>query len=97
MISIIIPTLNEESVLEETLKNIRKIKSTPYELIISDGNSTDRTVEIAQKYTDNIVVYKGEERQTIAGGRNLGAGIAGGSCLVFQDADVVVPDPDVFL
>ncbi|GBE03414.1 PGL/p-HBAD biosynthesis glycosyltransferase/MT3031 [bacterium BMS3Abin09] len=96
MISIIIPTLNEENVLEETLKNIRKIKSTSYELIISDGNSTDRTVEIARKYTDNIVVYKGKKRQTIAGGRNLGASIAGGNYLVFQDADVVIPDPDVF-
>ncbi len=96
MISIIVPTLNEESVLEKTLKNIRQMKSIPYELIISDGNSMDKTIEIARKYTDKIVVYKGEKRQTIGGGRNLGAGIARGSYLVFQDADVVVPDPDVF-
>jgi len=96
MISIVIPALNEESVLEKTLKNIRQIKSIPYELIISDGNSTDRTIEIARKYTDKIVVYKGGERQTIGSGRNLGAGIADGNYLVFQDADVVVPDPDLF-
>jgi len=96
MISIVVPTLNEESVLEDTLQNITKIKSIPYELIISDGNSTDRTIEIARKYTDRVVVYKGKRRQTIGAGRNLGASIARGRFLVFLDADVIVPDPDAF-
>ena len=97
MISIIIPTLNEESVLESTLAHLCSgLKNTRYEIIISDGGSGDRTKEIAQRYTDKIVVYQEKKRQTIAQARNMGADIASGDLLVFMDADVTIPDPDNF-
>lgn len=96
MISIIIPTLNEEKVIRKTLKNIKKMKGVPYEIIISDGRSTDDTQKIAQEYTDKIVVYEGKERQTIGGGRNLGAKKSLGEYFLFIDADVIIPEPDSF-
>ena len=46
-ISIIIPTLNEEKILEETLVALRKFNGN-YEIIVSDGRSTDKTVQIAK-------------------------------------------------
>lgn len=96
MLSIIIPTLNEEKVLEQTIKSLRKLNICKYEIIISDGKSTDDTLLIAQKYADKIISYKGEARQTIAMGRNLGASIAEGDYLVFIDADVIIPDINNF-
>lgn len=96
MISIIIPTLNEESIIEPTLKNLRRLSKLPLEIIISEGRSTDRTVALAEPYADKIVVYKGTERQTIASGRNLGALAASGEFYVFIDADVLIPEPDEF-
>ncbi len=95
MISIIIPTLNEEKVIEETLKYLKEFNGE-YEIIISDGKSTDKTVEITKKYTDNVIVYNGTNRQTIGKGRNDGALIAKGEYLVFIDADVFIKEPNKF-
>lgn len=96
MISIIIPTLNEESVLKNTILSLRKLNICEYEIIISDGKSIDKTVEIANEYADRVIIYDDVIRQTIAMGRNLGASIAKGEYLVFIDADVVIPDVNDF-
>jgi glycosyltransferase involved in cell wall biosynthesis len=95
MISFVIPTLNECKTIEETLQSLTAY-SGKHEIIISDGNSKDGTVEICRKYTDNIIVYDKPDRQTIAMARNMGAAAAKGQYLVFVDADVVIPDIDGF-
>jgi glycosyltransferase involved in cell wall biosynthesis len=95
MISFIIPTLNEEKVIEKTLQSLSRYKSEK-EIIISDGDSRDKTVEIARKYTDKIFIYKGNKRQTIAQGRNDGAKISKGEFLIFFDADCIILEPDEF-
>jgi glycosyltransferase involved in cell wall biosynthesis len=96
MISIVIPTLNEEKVIGQMIDSIKSRLTLPHELIISDGKSTDRTVEIARKTADKVITYSGEKRQTIAEGRNAGAAAATGEFLVFFDADCTIPDFDVF-
>ena len=49
---------NEEKYLERCLESIRPIlDSVDSELIITDTGSTDRTVEIAKKYTDNVLHF----------------------------------------
>lgn len=95
MISIIIPTLNEASVIEKTLKNL-SLYTGKKEIIISDGKSTDETIAIAKKYADQVLVYKGTTRQTIGGGRNMGAAVAHGEYLLFLDADMWIPEPNTF-
>lgn len=95
MISIIIPTFNEEKVIESTLRTLASTLTLPHEIIVSDGGSSDRTVEIAAKYAA-IVVFSGSGRQTIARGRNDGAKMARGDFLIFLDADCVIPEPDRF-
>lgn len=96
MLSFIIPTLNEEKVLEKLLKNLREIKTHSYEIIVSDGGSTDKTLEIAGRLADKVVVYNLPARQTIGQARNLGAAQATGEFMVTLDADVYIPDPDRF-
>lgn len=95
MISFVIPTLNEESVIEKTLRWIASY-SCEKEIIVSDGGSHDKTLEIARKFTDKIVVYSDPRRQTIGMARNMGAAIAQGDFIVFVDADVVILRPDEF-
>jgi len=96
-ISIIIPTLNEEQYIERTLKNLKNIHSIPYEIIVADTKSTDKTVDIAKKYADTVTVYSGEKKPNASIIRNLGAKSAKGDILLFQDADVILKDPDKFI
>jgi glycosyltransferase involved in cell wall biosynthesis len=95
MISIIIPTYNEEKVIGQSLEALKSRLTIPYEIIVSDGKSTDRTVEIARQYTDKVFVYSGTVRQNISQGRNAGAKEAVGEFLVFMDADARIADPDI--
>lgn len=95
MISFVIPTLNEIKTVEQTLQCVTAY-SGEHEIIISDGNSKDGTVEIARRYTDKVIVYEKPDRQTIALARNMGAAAARGDYLVFLDADVVIPDINQF-
>ena len=80
-ISIIVPTLNEERGLAETLKHIQQL--TPHEIIVSDGGSNDKTLEIAAAFTKNIV--KGPTGRALQ--MNAGAEIATGDILLFLHAD----------
>lgn len=87
-ISVIIPTLQEEKYIEKTLSNL--IKVTPkIEIVVVDGGSTDRTVQIAKLFTDKV--FQIGERG-ISKAKNYGAKRAKGEILVFLDADVIVPN-----
>lgn len=96
MISVIIPTLNEEKTIEKTIGSLQKLRGFDYEIVISDGKSKDKTIEIAKSFGAKTIVYEGTVRQTIGGGRNLGASVASGEFLVFLDADVTIPDINNF-
>ncbi|NYZ78557.1 glycosyltransferase family 2 protein [Candidatus Micrarchaeota archaeon] len=55
-ISIVIPTLNEEKNLPILFSNLRKsLNGRRYEIIIADGYSTDRTIEIAKRYGAKVL------------------------------------------
>jgi len=96
MISIVVPTLHEETTLGRTLRALRVLDSTDYEIIVSDGDSRDRTLEIAHQYADRVVQHTATTRQNIAQGRNAGAAVAHGSFLVFLDADTWIDNPRIF-
>jgi len=95
ILSIIVDTLREEDYLERTLKNFDDLH-LPHEIIITDGGSTDGTLDIARRYTDKIVVWGKSRRQTFGEAKNAGAALAEGEFLVFIDADVLVPEPQKF-
>lgn len=88
-ISVIIPTLNEEKYLGITLHSLRRQKFKDFEIIVSDGNSSDKTVEIARTLADKIVRNK---KRGISHQRNKGVEVACGELLVFTDADTLHPD-----
>ena len=86
MISIIIPTFNEEELLPKLLESIKKQSYKDYEIIVADNNSSDRTQSIAEGHGAKV-----ERGGVPAVGRNNGAKIAKGDWLLFLDADVVLP------
>lgn len=90
-ISIIIPTYNEEKYIETCLKSLEcQEYSGNYEVIVSDGSSTDNTVAIAGRHADRVIV---DHKDTIASGRQVGARAARYSVLAFTDADTYI-SPD---
>ena len=99
MLSIIIPTLNEEkliaSVLDQFTPELKK--DFPFEIIISDGGSVDRTLHIAAEYDVAMLRHTERRRQTIAEGRNRGANTATSDVLVFLNADTRFGDTRKFL
>lgn len=99
MISIIIPTLNEEKLLPRLLDQLngQKLKSQfNYEIIISDGGSKDKTIEIAKRYTDKIFIHNEPGRQKISEGKNKGYYLSKGDTLVFICADCRLENPVQF-
>ena len=87
-ISIIIPTLNEAAVIQQTLKSLQTIREKGHEIILADGGSTDETVEQSILLVDQVIVT----RTGRACQMNAGAGKAGGEVLVFLHADTRLPD-----
>lgn len=95
MISIIIPTYNEEKTIDNILSLFQSKLTIPHEIIVSDDFSTDKTVDIAKKY-NCIVLCPKSKHITIAANRNEGARKAQSDILVFMDSDVYINDPDKF-
>jgi glycosyltransferase involved in cell wall biosynthesis len=86
-VSVIIPSLNEEKYIENCLKALRvQDYKGSFEIIVVDGGSRDKTVEIAKKYADKVIVIN---RKGVSAGRNAGAREARGEILLFIDADTV--------
>jgi len=87
MISIIIPTLNEEKHLPKLLRSVKKQSfQEEIEIIVADAGSRDETRKIAKNFGCRII-----EGGLAAKGRNQGAKIAKGDIFLFIDADVVLP------
>jgi glycosyltransferase involved in cell wall biosynthesis len=92
--SVIIPSFNEASQVRECIESVmgNKGEGIEYEIIIVDNDSTDGTQDIAKELKVKVVENTEGERKSIAALRNVGAGAAAGSVLVFLDADMVVPN-----
>ncbi|MBZ9777379.1 TIGR04283 family arsenosugar biosynthesis glycosyltransferase [Psychroflexus sp. CAK8W] len=87
LISIIIPALNEEKLITEVLKHTLKLPGH-YEVIVVDGGSLDKTLEIVQKFK-NINVLQSKKGRAVQ--MNYGAGHAKGDVFLFLHADTFLP------
>lgn len=90
MISVIVPTFNEEEVVEACLKSLcdQTLPRDQYEIIVVDGNSKDKTREIAEKYSDKVFIQTSKK---VGGARNDGAMAAKYDILATTDADCFLP------
>ncbi len=90
-VSVVVPALNAESTLAQSLGAIRASKGygESLELIVFDDGSTDSTATIAQDF-GALVLQNSDLPIGPAAGRNRAAEHASGDVLVFVDADVIV-------
>ena len=92
LISIIIPTLNEQDGIEKTIQSIpnKRLLELGYslEIIIVDGNSTDLTREIAERMGTKVIL---ENRRGYGRAFKTGFSEAKGDVLVTLDADLTYP------
>lgn len=85
-ISLIIPTRNEASLIEDTLKGLQTLRRQGHEILLVDGESSDSTRELASAWVDQVLIQ--------APGRaiqmNAGAAAARGDILWFIHADTQI-------
>jgi len=90
MISVIIPTFNEEENIAQCLVSLshQNIPRADYEIIVVDGGSKDATCEIAKKYADQVFTQTSKK---VGGARNDGVSAAKGDIVATTDADCILP------
>jgi rSAM/selenodomain-associated transferase 2 len=92
VISVVIPTLDEELALPATLAALRR-QNMPFEVVVVDGVSSDKTLDIAGEAAGDdprwriLTAPRGRARQL-----NAGAELATGDWLLFLHADTILPE-----
>ncbi len=86
-ISIITPSFNQASYLEKTILSILNQNYPNTEMIIIDGGSTDKSVNIIKKYQEYIHYWVSEKDNGQTHALNKGFGIATGDIYGWQNSD----------
>ena len=88
LVSVIMPSYNTASYIEETVRSVLNQTYTNWELIIVDDCSTDNTDEILDKISDDrIRIYKNKKNAGAAVSRNRALREAKGRWIAFLDSD----------
>lgn len=90
-VSIVVVTKNEERYIEECIESLIRLEypKEKYEIIVVDGNSTDKTHEIVKKYPVKLII---DTEGGLANSRNIGIKNAKGDYIASTDADCVVKE-----
>ncbi len=87
-LSIIVPTLNEADGVVDALNALSQLRANGAEVIVADGGSADRTIELARSRCDKLVeAPRGRGAQM-----NAGAQVATGGVFLFLHADTRLPE-----
>lgn len=85
-VSIITVCLNDADVLESTVQSVLAQDHKGIEYIIIDGNSSDKTIDIVDRYKDQIAKTISEKDNGIYDAMNKGIAIASGDVVAFLNA-----------
>lgn len=86
-VSVVITSFNEEKKIEECLRSVKKIAN---EIIFVDSSSTDKTPEIAEKYTDKI--FTKPNNLMLNTNKNFGFSKADSNWVLSLDSDERITD-----
>ncbi len=89
-VTVIVPVRNGEPTIEPLLESLQRLDydRKKVEVIVVDGNSTDKTRDIVKKYPVKLVV---ERKKGLNVARNTGIKNSNGKIIAFTDCDCVVP------
>ena len=88
-VSLIIPAYNEEKVIKKTLESMIETKYPRKEIIFVDDGSTDKTLEVAKEFKNEILVLH-KDNGGKASALNYGMIYAKGEIIVVVDADTII-------
>ena len=90
-----IATYNSEKTLEYTLKSIISSKKDWIELVIQDGGSTDRTIEICNRYANIIDIFISKKDEGLYDALNQGTKLASGKYIFYMGSDDIFMDTNI--
>ena len=91
LISIVVPSYNQGQFIEDTLLSILNQDYPNLEVIVIDGGSTDKTVNVLERYSQNITfVSESDDGQSHA--INKGFRMVKGSFVTWLNSDDIYPD-----
>ncbi len=90
-VSVVVCSYNAERTMEACLASLEKLNYPDYEVIVVNDGSTDRTLEISQRFPYCRIISQPNKGLSVA--RNVGADAATGEIVAYTDSDCVA-DPD---
>lgn len=94
-ITIITVVYNAEQHIRDCIKSVLEQTYIDKEYILIDGNSTDKTYQIAQEYQEEIAVLVSEPDKGMYDALNKGIGLATGKVIGILNADDILADREV--
>ncbi len=90
--TIVIPAFNEEKFLPHLLESITHQTDQEFEVIVVDGKSKDKTIQVAESYKEKIPALQviKSPRTNLSFQRNYGAEHGSGAWFIFFDADDIL-------
>ena len=86
-ISVVTPSYNQGQFIEETIRSVVEQRYPNMEYSVLDGGSTDRTIEILQKYDAQLSFWRSEKDRGQAAAINEGFRRATGDILCWLNSD----------
>ncbi|NUQ38420.1 MAG: glycosyltransferase [Caldilineales bacterium] len=93
--SVITVCYNAESFIENTIQSVLVQDYPDIEYIVIDGDSTDKTKQIIEKYRNNIHIYVSEKDEGIYDAMNKAVALSTGEYLLFLHAGDLFISPDI--
>lgn len=89
-VTVVVPVRNGEETIESLLESLNNLnyESDKVEVIVVDGNSTDKTREIVKNYPVKLFI---ENKKGLNVARNIGIKKSKGEIVAFTDSDCIVP------
>lgn len=91
-VSVITVVFNGEKYLEQTIQSVINQSYKNIEYVVIDGGSTDGTIDILNKYRENISLIVSEPDRGLSDAMNKGANLATGDWVIYLHADDTFTD-----
>ena len=90
-VSVVVCAYNAERTMEPCLVSLQQLNYPDYEVIVVNDGSTDRTLEIAERFPYARIIS--QPNKGLSAARNVGAEAATGEIVAYTDSDCVA-DPE---